>query len=448
MVTSFPGRNRGPAPRFLYPLLVVGPLLAILLALHFGSALVPAPREGIAASPSPPGGTSGPSFGLLLAQILAVLAATRACGLALRPFGQPPVVGEMLAGILLGPSFLGLLAPEAATALFPAASLGVLSALSQVGMVLYMFLVGMELDTSALRERGEAAVLVSHSSIAVPFASGTALAAFLFGGFAPAGVAFVPFALFLGAAMSVTAFPVLARILAERGLLRSPLGTLALSAAAVDDVTAWTILAGLTVYVTSAGAAGVPWASIAGLGLFVSVAFFLRRPLRDAVTRAFDRHGGITHGQIAALVSLAILGAGITEALSLHALFGAFFVVVLLPLYFAFTGLRTRLDLVFSPTLGALALLIILVAVAGKLGASALAGWACGLPAREALALGALMNTRGLMELVILNIGLDLGVLSPALFSIMVLMAFSTTLMTTPLLRGLGIGTEGAPPSP
>jgi Kef-type K+ transport system membrane component KefB len=369
----------------------------------------------------------------------------------------------MLAGILLGPSLFGLMAPTSAAALFPAESLPVLSALSQVGMVLYMFLVGMDLDTSALRERGGAAVLTSHVSIAVPFAMGTVLALALFGRFAPPGVAFAPFALFLGAAMSVTAFPVLARILAERGLLRTSIGTLALSAAAVDDVTAWTILAAITVFVRSAGAVSVPWASLTGLVLFVSAALVLRRPIRRRVTEAFERSGRITHGQIATLVAFALAGALITEALGVHALFGAFFVglmlsterrvsealrerleaplvVVLLPLYFAFTGLRTRLDLLVGPDLWGWALVIILVAVLGKLGASALAARVSGVPGREAVALGVLMNTRGLMELVILNIGLDLGVLSPALFSIMVLMAFTTTLMTSPLLSALGVG--------
>jgi Kef-type K+ transport system membrane component KefB len=458
----------GPVSRALrrrYALLVFLPVLAILIVLRLGAGLEPGTAPALSGLRQVSGGgPAGPEhpFGLLLAQILVVLVATRGCGLALRPLGQPQVVGEMLAGILLGPSLLGWLAPGASALLFPPSSLGVLSALSQVGMVLYMFVVGMELDTGTLRERGGTALLTSHVSIVVPFALGSALALALFGRFAPPGVAFVPFALFLGAAMSVTAFPVLARILAERGLLRTPLGALALSAAAVDDVTAWTILAAITVFVRSAGAASVPWISLAGLGLFIGAAGLLRRPLRRRVTGAFEHGGGLSHGQIATLVMLALAGAGITEALGMHALFGAFFVglllsterrvtqalrerleaplvVVLLPLYFAFTGLRTRLDLLVAPDLWGIALVVVVVAVVGKLGASALAARTSGVPPRDAIALGVLMNTRGLMELVILNIGLDLGVLSPALFSIMVLMAFATTLMTSPLLTVLGV---------
>jgi Kef-type K+ transport system membrane component KefB len=453
-----------------YPFLVVVPILLILLVLHLEAAREPSAvgETTLATRAASTEAPAGHSFGLLLAQILVVLVATRACGLVLRPLGQPQVVGEMLAGILLGPSLFGLVAPATAAALFPPSTLAVLGALSQVGMVLYMFLVGMDLDTGALRERGGAAVLTSHVSIAVPFAMGTTLALALFRRFAPPGVAFAPFALFLGAAMSVTAFPVLARILAERGLMRTSLGTLAMSAAAVDDVTAWTILAAITVYVRSAGAASIPWASLAGLGLFVFAALLIRRPLRRQITGAFERSGGITHGQVATFVALALAGAWITEALGVHALFGAFFmglmlsterqvtqavrerleaplVVVLLPLYFAFTGLRTRLDLLVGPDLWGIALVVIVVAVAGKLGASALAARVSGVPGREAIALGVLMNTRGLMELVILNIGLDLGVLSPALFSIMVLMAFATTLMTSPLLSALRVGAEVVP---
>ena len=331
----------------------------------------------------------------MLAQVLTVLLATRACGLAVRPLGQPQVIGEMLAGILLGPSLLGLLAPAASAALFPASSLPALGALSQLGMVLYMFLVGLDLDTGTLRERGGTALLIGHASIVVPFALGSVLSLFLFGGEAPPGLPFAPFALLLGAAMSVTALPVLARILAERGLQRTPLGGLALTA-------------------------------------------------------------------------LALAGGAITEALGLHALFGAFFVglllskeqhlaqaarerlegpliVVLVPLYFAFTGLRTRLDQIREPEAWALAFVVVGVAVIGKLGGSALAARASGVAWRDAVALGVLMNTRGLMELVILNVGLDLGVISPTLFSILVLMAFVTTLMTNPLLSALGVAAGRAP---
>ncbi len=470
-VTSADSRATSP-PRSLpvsYLLLVILPVLAILLVLHLGSEMRPAaPLETPAAPPGPsPAGTAMPDIGLVLLQLLVVLVATRTCGLALRPLGQPHVVGEMLAGILLGPSFLGLIAPSLAIGLFPAASLGALSALSQVGMVLYMFLIGLELDTEALRARSRTAVLTSHVSIVVPFALGATLALALYRGFAPPGIPFTAFALFLGAAMSVTAFPVLARILAERGMLRTPLGTLTTSAAAVDDVTAWTILAGIMVIVRATGTGATLLLPLAGLALFVGAALLVRKPLRRAITAAFERRGRLTHGLVATLVGVGLAGACITEAAGVHALFGAFFVglmlsterrvaeaarerleaplvVVLLPLYFAFTGLRTRLGLLFDDRAWGWALAIFAVAVAGKLGGSALAARVSGVKWREALALGTLMNTRGLMELVILNIGLDLGVLSPALYSMMVLMAFTTTLMTSPLLTALGTARAAA----
>jgi Kef-type K+ transport system membrane component KefB len=440
-----------------YLLLVGLPVLVILAVLHAGSG------RGVASSAVPTlpasGAAATPDIGLLLVQLLVVLLATRVCGLALRPLGQPHVVGEMLAGILLGPSFLGLVAPGLAASLFPPASLGVLSALSQVGMVLYMFLIGLELDHEALAAGRGTAVLTSHASIAVPFALGVTLALALYRDFAPPGIPFLAFALFLGAAMSVTAFPVLARILAERGMLRTPLGALATSAAAVDDVTAWTILAGIMVIVRTTGEAAL-WVPLVVLGAFVAGVYLVRKPLRRAVNGAFERRGRLTHGVGAILVALAFAGGGITEAAGVHALFGAFFmgfvlsserrlaqaarerledplVLVLLPLYFAFTGLRTRLGLLFENGSWGWALVIFAVAVAGKLGGSALAARLGGRPWREALALGTLMNTRGLMELVILNIGLDLGVLSPALYSMMVLMAFATTVMTSPLLTAL-----------
>jgi Kef-type K+ transport system membrane component KefB len=379
-----------------------------------------------------------------------------------RLLGQPQVVGEMLAGVLLGPSLLGWLLPGAAAALFPASSLGFLSSLSQVGMVFFMFLVGIGLDTRALRERSHAAILASHASIVVPFALGVTLALALYRRFAPPGISFLVFALFLGAAMSVTAFPVLARILTERGLLNTPLGTLATSAAAVDDVTAWTILAAIMMIVKTGTAGAQLWLSVLGVALFVGSVYAVRKPVRRAIAAAFERQGQLTHDHVAILVFLVLVGACVTEALGVHALFGAFFVgvslasernvaraarerledflvVVLLPLYFAFTGLRTRLDLLVENDLWGWALAILAVAVAGKLGGSALAARVSGASWREATALGILMNTRGLMELVILNIGLDLGVLSPALYSMFVLMAFVTTMMTTPLLSALHV---------
>lgn len=466
--------RRGPLA-ISYLILVLVPVLAIVLVLEIGSRIAPvAPvADAVARQPADAAGATMPRLGLLLAQILVVLVATRSCGLAVRRLGQPQVVGEMLAGLLLGPSFLGWLLPGPTAALFPAPSLGYLSAMSQVGLLLFMFLVGIELDSRALRERGHAAILTSHASITVPFALGVLLALPLYRRFAPPGVAFIGFALFLGASMSVTAFPVLARILAERGLLRTPLGTLATSAAAVDDVTAWTILAAIMVIVHAGSGEAPLWVPVVGVTAFVGVVYAVREPIRRWITGAFNRRGELTQDQVALLVAVVLVGACITEALGVHALFGAFFVgltlaserrvahavrerledvlvVVLLPLYFAFTGLRTRLGLLFEGDLWGWALAVFVVAVAGKLGGSAIAARVSGTPWREAAALGILMNTRGLMELVILNIGLDIGVLSPALYSMMVLMALTTTVMTTPLLALLRLpeqATAGAQPA-
>jgi Kef-type K+ transport system membrane component KefB len=323
-------------------------------------------------------------------------------------------------------------------------------------------------DTAVLKTHGRAALLTSHASIVCPFALGATLALALYGRFAPPRIPFLAFSLFMGAAMSVTAFPVLARILAERGLLRTPLGTLAMSAAAVDDVTAWTILAAILVTVRAGRAPTSPWAPLLGLACFVAAAYLARNLLRRRVAGAFERRGRLGDDLLATLVALVLLGACITEAIGVHALFGSFLiglmlarerpvaqaihdrlesllVVVLLPLYFAFTGLRTRLDLLVEIDLWGWAAAILGVAVAGKLGGSALAARVSGVPWREALALGTLMNTRGLMELVILNVGLDLGVLSPALYSMLVLMALATTVMTQPLLSALGGQRPAAP---
>jgi Kef-type K+ transport system membrane component KefB len=446
-----------------YLVLVVVPALAIVVALYHGSDLGPGPSPAPPPeSPTPAGGTPLAHPGLLLAQILAILLVTRVCGLLVRRVGQPQVVGEMLAGILLGPSLFGALAPGAASSLFPPSSLGALSSVSQIGMVLFMFLVGLELDTASLRAQGHAAILTSHVSIVLPFALGSGLALTLYTRFAPPGIPFSAFALFLGAAMSVTAFPVLARILAERGLLRTPLGTLAMSTAAVDDVTAWMILAAIMAMVRSGSGQTPAWVPPVGLVFFIGAVYLARNALRHRVAAAFERRGRLGHDLLAALVGLALVGACITEAIGVHALFGSFvvgltlasehriaqaarerledlLVVVLLPLYFAFTGLRTRLDLLVDGGLWGWAAAILAVAVAGKLAGSAVAARVSGLPWRDALALGTLMNTRGLMELVILNVGLDLGVLSPALYSMMVLMAVTTTVMTQPLLSLLGV---------
>ena len=398
-----------------------------------------------------------PNLVTLLLQVAAIVITARLVGVLFGRIGQPQVMGEIVAGIMLGPSFLGWAAPALYQALFPATSLSYLNALSQVGLLLFMFLLGLEFNTTVIRHLGRAAVLTSNVSIALPFLLGSLLAAYLYPRLADPNVTFPAFALFLGAAMSITAFPVLARILAERRLTRTELGTLALACAAVDDVTAWCILAYIVAYVRSGHQSRPLWITLAGVTVFALVMIYGVRRLLRLFHSSFLRRGRVTENAMAVLLLLLLLSASMTEWLGIHLLFGAFLygailprdenfihavseklesitLVLLLPLFFAFTGLRTSIGLVRGAEMWMYCLLIIVVAVAGKLGGSALASRAAGVPWRNALALGVLMNTRGLMELVILNLGLDLGVINQTLFSMMVLMALITTFLTTPLL--------------
>ena len=394
----------------------------------------------------------------LVLQIAVILVAARVVGFLFQKINQPQVMGEMVAGILLGPSLLGWLAPGVSAALFPPASLAYLNALSQVGLVVFMFVVGLALNPTELHGYGHAAVLTSHVSIVAPFCLGGLTALYLYPRLSDDGVTFTGFALFMGAAMSITAFPVLARILTERGLVRSRMGTLAIACAAVDDVTGWCILAYIVVLVRVSHASRPAWVTIAGSILYVLVMLFVVRRLLPAFERAFRRRGELSDNLVAVIVVLVLVSALATEWLGIHLLFGAFLmgaimpktpdfvsyllhkfesvtVVLLLPLFFAFTGLRTRIGVGGGSAIWLYSALVIAVAITGKLGGSMFAARLAGMPWREAASLGILMNTRGLMELVILNIGLDIGVISPAMFSIMVLMALVTTFMTTPLLE-------------
>jgi Kef-type K+ transport system membrane component KefB len=398
------------------------------------------------------------SFKLLLAQIAVILIVARLVGWLFRKLHQPRVIGEMVAGILLGPSLLGWGAPTVFAALFPPESLGSLNSLSQIGLLLFMFLIGLELDLKQLRELGRTAIITSQASIIAPFVLGFGLAFYLYPRLSDHTVGFTGFALFISIAMSITAFPVLARILTERNLLRTRVGALAITCAAVNDVTAWCVLAGIVVIVR-ASALPVPlWGTLIGLGLFLLVMLVVVKPALRRLARNYEKHGSLTHDSLALILLLMLACGWITEFLGIHALFGAFLagvamprhhelskeilqrlesvtVVLLLPLYFAFTGLRSSFALIFSTGMWVYCLVIIALAVIGKFGGSLLAARFNGMSWRESAAVGILMNTRGLVELIILNVGLDLGVLSPSLFSAMVLMALVTTFMTSPLLN-------------
>jgi Kef-type K+ transport system membrane component KefB len=414
---------------------------------------------------------------LLLVQLVVIVAAARLCGRLMRHFGQPQVVGEMLAGIALGPSLLGWVAPGALAALFPADRMLPLAVLSQIGVLLFMFVVGLRFDLALLQGRTRAAVATSHASIAAPFALSILAVPLFYPRLAGPGVERLPFALFFGAAMSVTAFPVLARILTERGLLGTRVGSVAIACAAVDDVTAWCLLAGVVALARAGNAAESFGLTMVATGVFAALLWKVGRPLLARAAERLGAGGAVTPQVVSGAVLVALAAAAVTEHIGVHALFGAFLVgaviprshaiattvadriedvvaAVLLPVFFAFTGLRTSIALVSGGAMWGLAAVAIAIAVAGKLGGSAVAARASGMPWREAFAIGVLMNTRGLMELVILNVGLEIGVISQALYSIMVVMAVVTTVATTPLLALVyrapagahAVPGDGAPP--
>jgi len=394
-----------------------------------------------------------PEIKLLFLQMAVVLATARLMAVAFRYIGQPEVMGEMAAGILLGPSLLGRISPAAMHGLFPAGGLGALYTLSQLGLVLFMFLVGLEVRPGALRGSAKSIVIASQASIVAPFLCGGVLAWSLYprlGNGAPK----LPFVLFLGAAMGITAFPVLARILADRKLMHTQVGVFALSCAAFDDLTAWCLLAVITVIARPEASGGaLPWRFAALIGYILAMVFVVRPAIRNLL-RAGSTPG---RSQFGAAMILLLLSVWATEALAVHALFGAFLaglvmpkggrfekelrdrlesvtLVLLLPLFFAYTGLRTSIGLLNSVELWLLCGLIVTVAVTSKLLVSGLIVHASGMPWRDSFAVGILVNTKGLVELVILNVGLDLHILAPTLFSMMVIMALATTLMTTPLI--------------
>lgn len=446
-----------------FGLLVIAAVAIFLWIRSLGAGLIaPAPGPSL-----PVQASGGPPLDVFLHVLLAlavVIAAARAVGFVFRRLGQPPVMGEVIAGILLGPSLLGQVWPAASAYLLPASVAPFLSVIAQVGIVLYMFLVGLELNPAYLRRNPNTVLAISHASIILPFLLGAALSLLLYPIFATSDVPFTVFILFMGVSMSVTAFPVLARILTDRGMQQSRLGTIALTCAAAGDITAWCLLA----FVISVAKARIEDAVQTVLLSLAFVALMLIVVRRVAVKFARreereEREEGVSQGTMGIVFVALLLSAFTTEWIGIHALFGAFllgaviphdsrlarnlthrlhdFVVVFfLPAYFAFTGMRTQIGLVSGWEQWLLCGLIIVVASLGKFGGSFIAARVTGFPARASAALGILMNTRGLMELIVLNIGLDLKVLSPTLFTMLVLMAIVTTVATTPILDRLNRG--------
>ncbi|AOW09027.1 cation:proton antiporter [Flavobacterium gilvum] len=393
---------------------------------------------------------------ILLAQIIMIILVARLFGWFFKKIGQPSVIGEIIAGIALGPSLLGLYFPEFFHTLFPANSLENLKFLSQIGLILFMFVIGMELDVKVLKNRAKEAVVISHASIIIPFSLGIGLAYFVYNRFAPEGVTFLSFCLFMGIAMSITAFPVLARIVQERGMHKTKLGAIAITCAAADDITAWCILA-VVIAIVKAGTFESSMFIISLAGIYVVVMIFLVKPFLKRIGELYGTKESLSKPVVAIFFLLLIISSYATELIGIHALFGAFMmgaimpevpkfrtvfiskvedvsVILLLPLFFVFTGLKTEIGLLNEPYLWKITGLIILVAVAGKFFGSALAAKFVGQSWRNSLVIGALMNTRGLMELIVLNIGLSLGVLTTEVFTMMVIMALVTTFMTGPAL--------------
>ncbi|MGI0491177.1 cation:proton antiporter [Alkalinema pantanalense CENA528] len=397
------------------------------------------------------------SIVLVLIQVVLVIALSRLIGLAFRRIKQPLVIGEIVAGIMLGPSLFGLIAPTIAANLFPPETIPFLGILSQIGLIFFMFLIGLELDPKYLKGRLNTAVLVSHVSILVPFSLGTLLSLFIYPLVANEGVSFTAFALFLGAAMSITAFPVLARIITENNLQNSRIGALALTCAAVDDMTAWCLLlVAIAVTRTNSMVGAIP--NILEAALYIGLMIGVGRPLLRQFTVLYNRTGKLTQSMLAVIYICVVVSALITESIGIHLIFGAFllgavmpkheglvrelaqktedFVLTfLLPIFFAYSGLRTQIGLLNSPPLWGLCALVVLVAIVGKYAGTFAAAKVSGLSNRDASALGWLMNTRGLTELIVLNIGLSLGVITPLLFTMLVIMALTTTFMTSPLLE-------------
>ncbi|MCX6181499.1 MAG: cation:proton antiporter [Bacteroidetes bacterium] len=393
---------------------------------------------------------------ILLLQIITIIITARIFSFLFRKIGQPTVIGEIIAGIFLGPSFVGYYFPEFSLFLFPKESIPNLQFLSQVGLILFMFIVGMELDLKVLRKKASEAVMISHSSIVFAFTLGVGLSYFLYDSYAPEGVSFLSFALFIGVSMSITAFPVLARIVQERQLSKTKLGAFVITCAAIDDITAWCVLAAVIAIVKAGSVISSLYIIAMAIG-YVILMFKVIQPFLKRIGDVYSKQDSLSKPTVAFFFATLLLSSYITEVIGIHALFGAFMagvimppnlhfrnvfvekvedvsLVLLLPLFFVVTGLKTQIGLLNDIHMWEICGMIITVAVIGKFWGSALTSKFMGQSWKESLTMGAFMNTRGLMELVVLNIGFDLGVLSPEIFAMMVIMALVTTFMTGPAL--------------
>jgi Kef-type K+ transport system membrane component KefB len=450
---------------FVYAAVFAASVGLFLVIRFFGRSLV-APES---AAPLSSGSGTAPHADFALTQVLValivIIVVARLLGAGFRWMHQPEVIGEMIAGILLGPSLLGHVAPGLSVRLFPVTVLPFLSVIAQIGVILYMFLVGVELDTKLLQRRLATCMAISQASIVMPFLLGSALALWLYPVLSTRSVPFTEFALFIGVALSITAFPVLARILTDRNMQKSRIGAIALACSAADDVTAWCLLA----FVVGVARAkpGQTFITFGLTAAFIALIFFMVRPAFEWFAGRNTSGAQASHDTIV-IVGIALLAAVATERIGIHALFGAFLigvivphdsllahdvrkkledsvVLLLLPVFFAFTGLRTEIGLVNGVQNWLICILVIAVASIGKFGGGFTAARLAGFDSRQAATLGILMNTRGLMELIVLNVGLDFGVLSPTLFTMLVLMAIVTTVSTTPVLQAVSRHTEAEP---
>ena len=394
---------------------------------------------------------------MLMLQILSILLVSRVFSWLFAKIGQPTVIGEILAGIALGPSLLGMFFPEAYNFLFAPNLMSNLYILSQIGLMLFMFTIGMELDINALRNKMGVTFVVSNTSILFPFIAGMALAYFIYEEFASTQIAFIPFALFIGISLSITAFPVLARIVQEKGLAKTHVGTISLTAAAFNDVAAWCILA-VVIAVTQTGTFVGSLYTIGLCIVYVAIMLLIIKPFLNKIAKVYKSSEVVNKSIFAFFIFILIISSYTAQVIGIHAIFGAFLagfimppmpafrrlivgkiedlsLTLLLPLFFVYTGLRTEIGLLNTPHLWFICLILIIVAIFGKFAGSAFSAKILGESWKDSLQIGALMNTRGLIELVVLNIGYEMGILPPPIFVMLVIMALVTTFITTPLLN-------------